>query len=346
MGEKVVRIIKKVNEDEWNLFLGKSEGATLYHTPNWKHFLEKTFGFKSEYLFAQDESGNLAGFLPLFYIKSRITGNRLCSVPFSHTCGLLGTEDASKELLEEAINLFQKSNFDSLEIRGTINDERFVNRNSYSTYILELSPNPDDVWLKLNKGSVRRAVNKAEKAGITVETTRDQKDLKEFYEINAVNKKDLGVPCHPWKFFKNMFDILGNHASLYVSKYNGEIIGGGVMEYFKNTVTYGYGASNPNFLNLYPYNAFIWKSIVDACVEGYNFYDFGRVSYSNNGLIDFKKRWGTVETKLNYSNYPTDSNLLSERRESPKYKLGSRIIEKMPLLMYKQFSGAAFQHFG
>jgi FemAB-related protein (PEP-CTERM system-associated) len=345
-GKIMINIEKKVREKEWNSFLNKSDGATIYHTPEWKRFLEKTFGYKSEYLFANNESEDIIGFLPLFYIKSKLTGNKLCSVPFSHICDPIGTKDASRYLLEEAINLFQKSNLNFLEIRGTINDERFMNLNSFSTYILELSPKPDDVWSKLNKGSVRWAIKKARNAGVTVETTRDIGDLKEFYEINALTKKDLGVPCHPWKFFKNMFDILGTRASLYTAKFNGEIIGGGIMIDFKDRVLYGYGASNPNYLNLHPYNSFIWKSIEDSCVKGYNIYDFGRTSYSNTGLIDFKRRWGTVETKLYYNYYPMKSNLLSENRESTKYKLASRVIEKMPLLMYKQFSDVVFQHFG
>lgn len=171
-------------------------------------------------------------------------------------------------------------------------------------------------------------------------------DLKKFYEINTITKKNLGVPCHPWKFFKNILAILGDQAPLYISKYNGEIIGGSIMLCFKDTLIYGYGASDPHNLNLYPYNAFLWKSIEDACVNGYKKYDFGRVSYSNAGLIDFKKRWGTAEIKLYYSNYPTRSNSLSENRESAKYKLASGIIKEMPLLMYKQFSNATFHHFG
>lgn len=342
----MINVVKNVKEEEWNSFLNNCDEATIYHTPEWKQFLEKTFGYKSEYLFVKDESGNIAGFLPLFYVKSKLTGNRLCSVPFSHICEPIGTKEASKHLIEEAVSLYKNSNFNTLEIRGNVADERFVNLNSFSTYILELSANPDDVWPRLNKGSVRWAVKKAEKSGVTVEISRDIGDLKEFYEINAMTKKDLGVPCHPWKFFKNMFDILGNFVSLYVSKYNGEIIGGGVMVYFKDTVLYGYGASNPNYLNLCPYNAFVWKSIEDACVNGYTFYDFGRTSYSNTGLIDFKKRWGTFETKLYYSNYPTKSSSLSENRESTKYKLASRVIGEMPFLMYKQFSSVVFQHFG
>ncbi|RPJ50748.1 MAG: peptidoglycan bridge formation glycyltransferase FemA/FemB family protein [Alphaproteobacteria bacterium] len=342
----MVDIVKNVKENEWKSFLNNRDEATIYHTPEWKQFLEKTFGYKPEYFFAKDESGNMVGLLPLFYIKSKLTGNRLCSVPFSHICGPIGTKDISIELLEEAINLFKKSNLNSLEIREPIDDERFVNLNSFSTYVLELSSKPDDVWAKLNKGSVKRAIKKAEKSGVTVEKTRDLDDLKEFYEINATAKRELGVPCHPWNFFKNIFDILGNNASLYASKYNDEIIGGGIMTYFKNTVIYGYGASDSNYLNLYPSNAFLWKSIEDACVKGYNIYDFGRASYSNTGLIDFKKRWGTIETKLYYSNYPTKSNSLSENRESAKYKLASRIIRKIPLTMYKQFSDIVFQHFG
>lgn len=342
----MIEIVSSVPEVEWNSFLSVCDNATIYHTPEWKTFLEKTFSYESKYLFARDESENIIGFLPLFYVKSKLTGNRLCSAPFSHICGPLGNNNASINLIEEAIRLYEKSRSNSLEIRSLVDNERFLHLNSFSTYILELSPNTSDVWPKLSKGSVRWAIKKAHKSGVIVEATQDINVLKEFSNINDITKKELGVPCHPWIFFKNMFDILGKYVSLYVSKYSGEIIGGGVMEYFKDTVLYGYGASDPDYLNLHPYNAFIWKSIEDACASGYKKYDFGRTSYDNTGLINFKKRWGAAEVKLYYSNYPADSTTLNGDRNNIKYQMAKMFIQKMPHSIYKKFSDGVFQHLG
>ena len=70
----MVEIREQVSEGEWRRFLDVCSDATLYHTPEWKTFLEKTFDYKSLYLFAFDESGQLTGMLPLFEVKSRLTG--------------------------------------------------------------------------------------------------------------------------------------------------------------------------------------------------------------------------------------------------------------------------------
>ncbi|MCK4454653.1 GNAT family N-acetyltransferase, partial [Candidatus Parcubacteria bacterium] len=69
-------------------------------------------------------------------------------------------------------------------------------------------------------------------------------------------------------------------------------------------------------------------------------------SYDNVGLINFKKRWGTVEKKLYYSCYPKNPESLTENRDNLKYKLGTKVIRKMPMPVYKKFSDAVFGSFG
>ena len=85
----MTEIVTNVNEEQWSSFVHRCSSASIYHTPEWKNFLEKTFGYEPHYLFAKDENDNIAGLLPLFDVKSKLTGNRLCSVPFSHMCGTL-----------------------------------------------------------------------------------------------------------------------------------------------------------------------------------------------------------------------------------------------------------------
>lgn len=342
----MITITTKVTENKWKEFLESADSATIYHTPEWKEILEKSFGYKPCYLFAKTESDEIVGMLPLFYIKSKLTGNRLCSVPFSHICGPIGDETAVNLLINEGVSLYKNLKAEYLEIRDYCDFNGFQSQNAFSTYILELSSNIEEVWRKLDKGSVRWAIKKSQKSGVSVGVTRNIEDLKEFYELNCMTKKEIGVPGHPWKFFKNLFTLLSDYVSIYVAKYNDETIAGGLIEYFKNTVSYGYSAADPGYLKLHPYNAFIWKSIEDACSNGYKYYDFGRTSYDNVGLINFKKRWGTVEKKLYYSCYPKNPESLTENRDNLKYKLGTKVIRKMPMPVYKKFSDAVFGSFG
>lgn len=336
-----------VKEKEWRESLDEFEGATIYHTPEWKKLLGSTFEYKPYYLFAENETGRIEGLLPLFCIKSKLTGERLCSVPFSHMCGPVGDGDALNALIEKTICLYKDSGASHLEIRSCIEREGFQNKNYFSTYILGLSPNIEQVWRKLDKGSVRRYIEKSRKSNLTVDTTKDIEDLKGFYELNCISKRKIGVPCHPWNFFKNLFDILGDQISLYVIKNgNSEIIAGGIMIYFKDTVIYGYGAANPNYLKLYPYHAFLWRAIDDACLNGFKYFDFGRASYDNVGLINFKKRWGTEEKRLYYGYYPNNPGSVTEKRNNLKYRFATKTIRRMPILIYKRFSDTIFGSFG
>ena len=215
----MMRIVRDISETEWKQFLDSCSEATLYHTPEWKKFLEKTFGYKPYYLFATDECGQMTGLLPLFNIKSRLTGNRLCSVPFSHKCGCLGEDDVCVSLLDEAL-LFQTAHgIEQIEIRDTADHHQFQESNTFCTHILELSQNPEDTWKRLDKGSVRWAVKKSDKRGVSVLSSTNHEDIKAFYDLNCMTKQNLGVPCHPWEFFNNLFSLLGGYVRLYIAQY-------------------------------------------------------------------------------------------------------------------------------
>lgn len=341
----MTEVTTSVNEKEWKSFLDSCDAASIYHTPEWKSFLEKTYGYEPHYLFAKDDNDNITGMLPLFYVKSKLTGNRLCSVPFSHTCGPIGDGQFFSALINESINIFDDSEAKFIEIRNSIKPKDFETINSYSTYILDVSKNVDEIWRNLSSNA-RRAIGKSKKNGLHVRATNDRSDLKMFYDINCMTKKKIGAPCHPWNHFKNLIDIFEGNISLYVVEYNEEIIAGGIREYYHDTIIAGYAAANPNYVNLNPYNALNWKTIEDASSSGFNYYDMGRVSYDNKGLMFFKSRWGTTEKKLYYSFYPKNPMLLADNRDNFKYRIGTKIIRKMPISIYQKFSDRIFGSFG
>jgi hypothetical protein len=78
----MTEIIKNTKCEGWRKLLDNFGTANIYYTPQWKKFLENTFDYEPKYLFAEDESGNLTGLLPLFHVKSKLTANRLCFCTF------------------------------------------------------------------------------------------------------------------------------------------------------------------------------------------------------------------------------------------------------------------------
>ncbi|MGI5927254.1 MAG: lipid II:glycine glycyltransferase FemX [Thermacetogeniaceae bacterium] len=341
----MIEVVLGTQEAGWRDFLADQPKAGIFHTPEWANFIYQTFHYKPYYLFARDSSRRITGFLPLFQIKSRLTGNRLCSLPFAYQCSILGDPTSQRILLDKAVELVEELNAAYLEVRDSINNSSFHSSSCYSTYILELSNNPDHVWRKF-KSNVRRNINKSRKYRVMVEETKDMEALKVFYQLNCINKKSLGSPCHPWIFYKNLFHHLKDHASLYVASYNNKIIAGGVMLTYGDYFIYGYGAADPAYLHYRPYNALLWKSIEDACLKGYRYFDFGRVSVSDSGLIHFKSRWGSVEKKLPYSYYPQMPRSQIMNRKGFIYQLETELLQAMPRPIYKRLSNLVFGHIG
>ena len=346
----IVRCIALISVDtikdaQWIHFLDRNRNATIYHTPKWKDFLQETFGYKPFYIFLKNDSDELVGLLPFFYVRSKITGNRISCLPFAHECGYIGeTKGSNSVLINQILQLNDRLDPDFIEIRAPI-EGIFQESQIYSTYILRLDAleqGVSSVSYGVEK-NVRRSIQKAQKLGVSVEVSSDDDDIKYFYELNCLNKRSLGVPAHPLKFLANLRRILNGNARLYISKFNSEIVGCGLMIYYKDTVLYGYGAAHPGRLRLHPYHAILWKAILDASSEGYKRFDFGRVSRENTGLANFKKRWGSTEKILKYSSYP---NPLKSNRSGLKYRLGTRFLKKTPLPVYKITSNLIFRNFG
>jgi hypothetical protein len=339
-----LRIVSKVNLLDWKNFL-KQYPSTVYHTPEWKQVLVEAFSYTPVYLYAINDVEEITGFLPLFQMRGASSRTRLCSVPFGHLCGPLGSKQAQDMLLKKARELVEKDNLESLEIRESVESSFFKELNSFSTFILDLE-DPLAVWNKLDRGSVRWAIKRASKMGVKVEATNKIEDIRAFYELNCLTKRDIGVPCHPWPFFEVLFNIFKKDVQLYLAKSGGSVIGGGVFLYHNDTVLYGYGAADPKRLREYPYNAFIWESIKDACAKGYSSFDFGRTSYTDTGLLKFKRRWGGSEKKLFYSYFPTNTINALLNRDSILLPIAKECINILPLPLYKEISNRIFPFFG
>lgn len=340
----MVQISQNVEETEWNRFLNDCDAATIYHTPAWKNFILDTFGYKSCYLFACDENGHMVGLLPLFKVDSKLTGKRLCSIPLSDACSYIGDPGAFKSVIDKALELYKDQKLDYLEIRDLIDSGDFQHTSSFYSHVIELSKNPDEVWMKFPRKH-RKEINRANNKGIVVNRTEDPADLRAFYEILCITKRELGVPCYSKKYLDNIFKHFYGHVSLYVSRYEGRVIAGAAFLYFKKNVSYILTGADPGYLKLSPYFPLVWKALEDSCLAGYASFNYGRTSKENIGLAEYKRKWGVVEKDLYYSYYPKSPNLLVNNRKTMKYTLATKVIKKMPMPVYKTFSDTVFRNF-
>ena len=70
---------------------------------------------------------------------------------------------------------------------------------------LDLEEDEDRMFARL-ESSVRRAIRKAEKSGVTVTVSQSLEAMKVFYSLQCKTRRKHGLPPQPFIFFRNIFE--------------------------------------------------------------------------------------------------------------------------------------------
>jgi lipid II:glycine glycyltransferase (peptidoglycan interpeptide bridge formation enzyme) len=86
---------------------------------------------------------------------------------------------------------------------------------------------------------------------------------------------------------------------------------------FAKTVFYAFNGRRPDSLSLRPNDAIHWQAVRDASRAGYRYYDFGEVLDENQGLSEFKSKWGSEEVALYRYYFPAGEVPHAESSRAP-----------------------------
>lgn len=304
--------------------------SKIYHLRAWGDLINKVHGYKLVYL--QEENG----VFPLAFVKSAIFGSRLISLPFADYGGFCAKDEAaSRSLIEQAERAAQELKVDFLEVRTpaaskdfTIFQEKgFVRRDDYSTFILDLTKSPDQLWQEIGPKN-RNMVRLAQKNGVEVTEVKTRDDLKIFYNLYLATMKRLGSPPQAFKFFTAIFEIFSekNRRVLLVRQGN-KCLAGGLFFFYKNTIHHSYGCSLATAA-LGANNLILWSVIKNGQAQGFKTLDLGRTR-ENAGNVLFKKRWGGSMVKMPYF-YKFYKKELKQRQEIKYQKLAGLWRDFLP----------------
>lgn len=331
-----IRLLQDENDEKrWDDFARDSPSSTFYHQIGWRNVIERTYGHKPYYLFAQ-ENKQIVGILPLFFISNYIFGKRLVSLPFAPYGGVCsGNANVIKGLLTQANKLMMDLNTKYVELRCFSDDiatDALPKNDQYITSILKLSCDPDNIWRLMNQKR-RNTVRKAYKYGLTTETGEEYEGIEEFYSLYARNMRELGTPVHSAKFFSELKVEFPHSIRATFVRYEGKIIAGIFLLLSNNTITSGWGASLRDYLYYAPNDLLYWEAIKYGCEQGFEHFDFGR-SLAGSGSAKFKKEWGSVEVKLKYCYLLNNTDKIPHLNPSiPKYARLSKIWRRLPLMI-------------
>lgn len=347
----------KVSSDDlpeaWDDLAARDPAGSVYHTRAWHRVLVKSYGYRPFHLLLNDSDGNLAGGLPLLQVESRLTGNRLISLPFSNACGPIGDPRGGSLLLEEAIRLSEELDCQALEVRvlgsGTpFEGLRFQRVDSFLTSIVTLDPDPDVVWRRFKDKNLRTEVRQARKKGLAERKGETLQDLRTFYRLLLLTKRKHGVPAQPFHFFRNLWEEFApaGNLQLFLAEHSGHPVSGLITLRFGAKQYAAYMGTDPKRFSLRPNQLLFWTAMEWGCRTGCRSFDFLRTDAADGKLRYFKGRWRAQELDLPYFYYPEIKGTAATVESSLKYKLITGLLKRMPASAGGLFGRLFYRHFG
>jgi Uncharacterized protein involved in methicillin resistance len=350
-----VEYLSNKNESEWRDFVEKEGRAGIWHTIEWRDILVNEYHFKPKYLMARNDNG-ICGILPIFQIKSPITGNRVVSLPFSYHCGPVATSDeAYLALIEESQKISDDLGCKYVEMKmleklsdTVVSEGELIENLYFNTSILDLSANPDDNWKKLDSRRTRWAINKAVRSEVHIRTETDSNDLKQHHKLKIQTRKKHGSPAPSLKFFKSIMDSFEEKGmvKLWVAEHENNVISTLMFYTYKDVVMPAYIASDDAYNSLMPNNLLYWRSIEWGCNNGFKYFDFGRTEPNNETLLSFKGKWGCNNFKIPYYYYPEQPKLMSQNRNDAKTGFIRKTWKKLPDPVLEVLGPKLLKHVG
>ncbi|MDD4351942.1 MAG: peptidoglycan bridge formation glycyltransferase FemA/FemB family protein [Candidatus Gracilibacteria bacterium] len=167
------------------------------------------------------------------------------------------------------------------------------------TLMIDLTKSETEILAQM-KQKGRYNIRLAEKKGVEIIESKQLSDVEHFYNLLRETLRRDKFSGHNVKFYRDMLEVLGkqNLCSLFMAKYEDRILAANLVTFFKDTVTYYYGASSNQDRNLMAPYLLQWKTIQLAKQRGYKYYDFlgiapeGASKHPWLGVTEFKLKFG------------------------------------------------------
>lgn len=329
LGELRVVEVEPHADPRWEAFVAIHPDGLIYHHPAWLRVLKKEYGNRFVGLLCEDAAGLCRGILPLFYTRGlplrkggEVTGCRLSSLPRTPVAGPLALDSqAAATLLYAALERVRQHPDMRLQLKASSTQldglvEGLVGIPWRQSYILELPQKPEELHFgnARNHARIKWAVNKAAKLGVEVRLAETEEELRAWYTLYLDTMRWHAVPPRSYRFFKTCWDLLrpNGFMRLLVAEQKteqGKLLAGSIFLMFGQTVFYAFNGRCQKALALRPNDAIQWRAIHDACRDGFRRYDFGEVAEENQGLAEFKGKWGAEVAWLYRYYYPAPQAL-------------------------------------
>jgi hypothetical protein len=311
-------------QDAYKHFLLSCETSLIYHSVEYRDFLEQIAGGEPEYLLALDDRDKICGALPLFF-KTGAHGTICNSLPFFGSIG--GLVGATAEARSALLARFNRRIAEPEIAAATVienplerRDNDDIKRDITDFRIGQVTPldgdgDIADRLMSIFHQKTRNMVRKAEKSGIKVNV--DNTAFGFLEKVHNENMAAIGGLVKPPAFFALVQQRFapGHGRRLYVATHEGRTVAAALMLYFNKTVEYFIPVIRSEFRQFQPLSLIVYQAMIDAARDGYRTWNWGGTWQSQEGVYHFKKRWGTQDRKYTYYTRIKNRKVLMLSRE-------------------------------
>ena len=305
-------------------FLGRRGVVPLSYDPGWLGVLADAMGHRPYGLVAT-EGGRIRGFLALGFVKSRLWGRFLVSLPYLNYGGPIADDDrATAALIDEAVALADRLDVRYLELRReAASDHPGIGQVVASKVHMRLAlpSTVGGLWDSFDP-KVRNQVRKGQKSGLSVAWGGEEL-LGDFHDVFSRNMRDLGTPSYGRSLFRETVRQFAGRAEFCVVRAGSLAVAGAILLHGRG-VTEVPSASSSRAHNATNCNMLMYYQLISRAVEkGQEFFDFGRSTRDSN-TYRFKSQWGAIPSGSAWQYHLRKGGLKDARPDNPRYR---RMIE-------------------
>ncbi len=162
---------------------------------------------------------------------------------------------------------------------------------------LDITKSEEELLANMRKAT-RYEIKKAQKTGIEIKESVNEKDIKKFYDLQVQTSKRQGFVPFSYKFLSEQFNVFARsgNAILYSAYLNKKLLAQAFIIFYGDEAVYHYGASTEEGRKFPGSYLIQWNAILEAKKRGIKTYNFWGVANDTHhrfyNLSVFKRGFG------------------------------------------------------
>jgi hypothetical protein len=275
-------------------------GGSLFTSPPWIRSVCDTYGFTPQARVILDvDAVPRDGFA--WVDISDIRGDRRVSLPFSDRAEPMVSDLSAWPLLvEDAIDPDLPLTIRCFDGAGPTSDPRFERSGEAAWHGTNLDVTTGDLHQSLHP-STKRSIASAQRRGVEVRAHTGVDAVRTFHDIHVVLRKNkYRLLAQPFAFFERIWEEFSATDGIVtmLAYADDDPIAGAVLLAWGNTLYLKFAASRADALSLMPNYAVYWQTIAWAAEHGFASVDWGLSDLDQPGLVAYKRKWVTTESRI------------------------------------------------